>query len=162
MTDQKTDAALFEMVAHSLTASGAPRFLIHLFTQPPGEHRLEIDVEDVSAEGSEAWLMISQEDDGPRIRLSYSSEYPDSAAAGISMPSVWTHILVDGMTFRESKTMEETLPPVFDYEIDLRSLAAGTASVEDLCDACGLSLDPSRVGQAPAAPLESAAPFASK
>lgn len=160
MTDQKTDAALFEMVAHSLTASGAPRFLIHLFTLPPGEHRLEIDVEDVSAEGSEAWLMISNTDNGRRIRLSFGSEYPDGEAAGITMPSVWTHILVDDTTFRESKTMEETLPQTFDYEIDLQSLAAGTASVEDLCDACGLPLDPGLAGKAPAAPLESAAPFA--
>jgi hypothetical protein len=155
MTAPQTDSALFDMVAHSLKASDAPRFLISIFTLPSGEHRLDIDLDHSDADRADAWLLVGSDNDRPRIRLSYCSDFPETDTPGVTMPSVWTHILVDGETLKETKSFEETLPASFEYEVDLRTLASGTAAIEDLCDACGLPRDSSLVGSIPAEPLES-------
>lgn len=160
MKAQITTDPLLLMVADTLRSSDAPRYLISLCQLGPGEYRIEIDHAEVSeADSADVWLLVSEGERGRRGRLSFPSTFRDENANGLPFQTVWHHYLVSDGMFREAKTMEETLPAQFDYEIDLSSLAASVSSVEDLCDACALPRDAELRGRPPADPLETAPPF---
>lgn len=137
------------LVADSLKRSDAPRFLLSAFLLPPGEHRIEIDLEDV-ADDAEVWMLVSGSADDRRVRLSY----PHSTD-----PTVWTHYLIDSISLKEAKTLEETLPTQFDIQIELSDLAAGSMAIEDMCDACALPRRSELVGLDAPPPVESAPQF---
>lgn len=149
MTDINTLDPLHILVVDSLKASDAPRFLQTLFTLPPGEHRITVDVEDVQGD-AEIWLNVAGTGEARRISLSYPHD---------TYPTVWTHIVVSGGDFREAKTLEESLPPAFDVVFPLTAFAAGSMAIEDMCDACAFPRDPANIGQDAPRPLESVAPF---
>lgn len=160
MTAIHTNDGLLLMVADTLRRSDAPRFLISICQLGPGEHQIVIDHPEVSQHDIEdVRLLVSDDGNGRRARLSFPSTFAQENKLGLMMPTVWHHYLVSDGLFREAKTLEETLPATFDYEIDLSSLAASTANVADLCDACALPRDLNLKGVEAAEPLETVPPF---
>lgn len=149
---------LFQMIAATLQSSDAPRFLLSMFTNDLGEHQILIDHPEVDEADNHAWLLISNED-GIRIRLSFASNFRDEGNAMPRATTVWHHYLVTNDTFMEAKTIEETLPASFDYEVDISSIAANSLTIEDLCDACALPRDDTLRGKAAPKPAQSAPPF---
>lgn len=160
-TEAETDP-LLAMVAHSLRASGAPRFLIHLFLLPPGEHRLHLDHPELAAEDREGWLIVTETPQGRSAALSYPTVFRREEEAGLVLPTVWTHLLVAAGELRETKTHEETLPESWDYRVEVGALASGASVVEDMCDACALPMDPTLCGAEPPETLESLPPFSGR
>lgn len=156
MPPNHSETPLFQMIASALQESDAPRFLLSMFTNGPGEHQIFIDHPEVDQADNRAPLLIS-DDNGPRIRLSFVSNFRDADPS--QNTAVWHHYLVSEDTFREAKTFEETLPATFDYEVDLSSLAANLATIEDLCDACALPRDDAKRGQPAPEPERSDPPF---
>lgn len=143
------------MIAHALQASAAPRFLISLFTLGPGEHRIAVDLPEVGEAGQDgAWLLVTGTGPGRRARLSFASRFDKENAAGLAMPTIWHHILIDDGALREAKTLEETLPERFDVEIEVRALSS-ESGIEDLCDACAWPTEAALRGQPPRPPLAS-------
>ena len=157
-TSAPSDPVLL-MAAHSLRASGAPRFLIHFVALNPGEHRIALDHPEVDAADREGWLFVSEGPRGRRAALSFPSVFRAEEEAGVALPTVWHHYLVEGDEMSEAKTHEETLPERFDVAVELRALASGEGAVEDWCDACALPLEPRLRGASPPPPLESLPPF---
>jgi hypothetical protein len=154
MTDLPTDDPLILMAADSLRRSDAPRFLLSLFSLPPGEHRIAPPLPGVST-ASEVWVFITETGGRRRARVSIPFHFEEENSAGLMMPTVWQHVLVDGTAVREAKTYEETLPETFDHEVELAQIAAGDLAIEDMCDACDLPRDPALRGQEAPPPLES-------
>lgn len=152
------ETPLFQMVASALQASDAPRFLLSMFTNGPGEHQILIDHPEVDEADNRAWLLVT-DDEGPRIRLSFVSNFRDTDSSLPQVTAIWHHYLITDDTFREAKTVEETLPETYDYAVDLNSIAASSATIEDLCDACALPRHEEKRGQPAPDPLESHPPF---
>lgn len=146
------------MIAANMRASSAPRFLLSLVTLRPGEHLITIDHEEVDADDKQAWVLISN-DDEPRIRLSFPSNFKDAHLAIPQANSIWHHYLIQGETFHEAKTLEETLPDTFDYSVDLSTLAANEDAIEDLCDACALQRSDTMRNTPAPEPHQSEPPF---
>lgn len=160
-TSAPTDPTLV-MAAHSLRASGAPRFLIHLVALGPGEHRIGLDHPEVDEADREGWLLVSDGPQGRRAALSFASGFRAETAAGVVLPTVWHHYLVEGEEMREAKTHEESPPSRYDVAVELRALAAGTGAVEDWCDACALPVDPGLRGMDAPPPSETLPPFSGR
>ena len=160
-TSAPTDPTLV-MAAHSLQASGAPRFLIHLMTLGPGEHRIALDHPEVDEADREGWLFVLEGPRGRRAALSFASAFRAEEASGVVLPTVWHHYLVEDDELREAKTHEENAPSRYDIAVELRALASGEGAVEDWCDACALPLDAALRGAAPPPPVESLPPFAGR
>ena len=59
MTDLPNYDPLLLMAADSLRRSDAPRFLLSLFSLPPGEHRVAPPLPGVST-ASEVWVFITE------------------------------------------------------------------------------------------------------
>lgn len=129
---------IFDMVAHSLRVSDAPRFLLAMFSNEPGMHEIDIDGFDGTEVPVEGRLFVAE--DRALVTLSFETQYDYSLSRNVT--SVWHHYRVENEMLKEAKTHEETQPSSFDYEIDLGSLAADIANVNDLCDACALPRSP--------------------
>ena len=158
MTQNPAETPLFRMIAANLRASDAPRFLLSLVTLEPGEHKIAIDHPEVEASDSTAWVIVSSSNE-IRVRLSFVSNFSDEMIAISQTTSVWHHYLIKDETFHEAKTVEETLPERFDYAVDLNTLAANTAAIEDLCDTCALPRDTTLCNTDAPAPIASEPPF---
>ena len=162
MSEPEAMDPLAAMAAHSLQASGAPRFLIQLLTLPAGEHLIPLDHPEVDANDRSAWLLIEDSDEARRAVLSFPSRFTAEGQAGLAMPAVWHHYVVEDGTLSEAKTLEESVPDRLDVSVELRDMAAGSLAVEDFCDACSLALDTSIAGTDAPSPIESKPPFSGR
>ena len=119
---------------------------------------MTIDHPEVDRNDSQAWVIVSSFDE-VRVRLSFASNFNDDQIAIPQATSVWHHYLIRGDTFHEAKTVEETLPEMFDYTVDLNTLASNTAAIEDLCDVCALPRDADLCQTDAPTPHQSEPPF---